>query len=168
MEKFKSEEDYQERCHQLYSILKHSCAVGQALPKVNTFKKKRMDILHGRNYVNTTIQKEMSHPMQRCLCKLVNLKLKPNSFGGAEKYISEYEDILLKLEEAGDPLSDNQKTTMFLDGIYDRNYDAYKTLCKSEDYNFDKCIRELRNESEAHYRLTAAYRPTQKANTQVT
>lgn len=78
--------------------------------------------------------------------KLVNLKLDPHSIGGADKYISKYEDLLLKLEEAGDLLSDSQKTTMFLDGIYDRNYDAHKTLCTAEDYDFDKCICELRNE----------------------
>ena len=85
MEKFKSKEDYQEKCHQLYSILKHSCAVGQALPKVNAFKKMKdrysaWQKLCEHYYAKGNVQSYTKINLH----KLVNLKLEPNSFGGAE------------------------------------------------------------------------------------
>ena len=60
---------------------------------------------------------------------------------------SQYEDLIQNLEEAGEPLSSGQKTAFFLSGIQDRKYDAYKTVCKSCQYDFEKCVLELRQQS---------------------
>ena len=64
-----------------------------------------------------------------------------------EHYISEHQRLNQKLDKAKRPLTDEQKTTFFLSGIKDRAYQACKSLCNAQQYNFEKCVHEIRRES---------------------
>ena len=103
-----------------------------------------------------------------CLSNILSLYLDPNSPGGVDKYISDFESLLLKLQEAGDPVSDNQQVTMFLENIRDRNYNAFKTLCTAEDYSFDKCVQELRNEAIRIHGESSGKEQSRRTNVQTT
>ena len=121
-----------------------------ALPKINAFKSTKDGhsawMKLNKHYYAKSNKQAFAN---MCLQKLMDLKLDSNSIGGPEQYISNYEDLLLKLEEAGDPLTEGQKKTFFLAGIKDRNYAAYKTLCGAQpEYDFDKCVVELCREAD--------------------
>lgn len=75
--------------------------------------------------------------------KLVWLRLESNIYGSPEGYINQYDDLLQNLEVSREPLSAGQKMALFLSGIQYGKYDAYKTVCKSYQYDFQKCVLEL-------------------------
>ena len=131
-EKIESDPNYKEKCSTLFSILKHSCAGGLAMPNVKEFAKekdgyKAWQKLYKTFNANGNVQSYQTE----LLTKLVCLRLERNTYGGSEGYISQYEDLIQNLEEAGEPLSSGQKTASFLSGFQDRKYDGYKTVCKS-------------------------------------
>jgi len=147
-DKFDADPLYKEKCSTLFSILKHSCAGGLAMPNVKEFAKDKDGYKAWQKLYTTFNAKGNVQSYQtELLTKLVCLRLEPNTHGGPEGYISQYEDLIQQLEEAGEPLSKGQKTAFFLTGILDPKYDAYKTVCKSCQYDFEKCVLELRQQS---------------------
>ncbi len=53
--------------------------------------------------------------------------------GGAEAYISAFEDVLTSLEEVRDPYSDILKKMTFLNGIVDSSYSALHDILMEDD-----------------------------------
>jgi hypothetical protein len=80
----------------------------------------------------------------RLIGQLADLKLEYNSYGGMDKYVSEFEKINIELDAIA-PLNDNTKKTFFLRGILDRDYITMKDLCKRLTY--DETILEMRNKA---------------------
>ena len=64
----------------------------------------------------------------KLLGKLADLKLQYNSYGGMDRYISEFEAINLKLDDIS-KLDENTKKTFFLRRIQDRDYGTKKDIC---------------------------------------
>ena len=65
-------------------------------------------------------------------------------------------------------MTDLQKATLFFDGIKDHFYHPYKLLCYTENHDYDKCIIELRRESEEisnDASIRRAYNTTQTSAT---
>ena len=75
----------------------------------------------------------------------MHLRLEYNTPGGMEKYISEFERLLDMLNNAEQPLDEDKKHTIFLEGIVDRDYDAVKDICMKYDY--EETVLTLRNKS---------------------
>ena len=167
--KMTSDSSYKSRCEKLFSILKHACAGGNAGPKVKMFQKEKDGYLAWQKLVKHYYAKgNIQTYANTCLTDLCNLRLEANSTGGAETYISQFEKYLLELEEAKEPVSEGQKVTFFLNGIKDPNYKAYKTICKAQNYNFEKCIQELRNEASDIKDMSQKARVPRRANVQAT
>ena len=150
---FKDNTSYQNDCKILYSILKNSCVSGLALPKVNAFKDSKdgysaYQALHMHYYAKGNPQEYANS----CLEKLISLSLTPNSPGGMDGYLSKFEALILELQDK-DPLTEGQKKTFLLNGVKDRNYNAIKTLCHSENYDFNKTMLELRREADEIHKL---------------
>jgi hypothetical protein len=146
-DKFYADPLYKEKCSTIFSILKHSCAGGLAMPNVKEFAKDKDGYKAWQKLYTTFNAKGNVQSYQtELLTKLVCLRLEPNAHGGPEGYISQYQDLIQQLEEAGEPLSKGQKTAFFLTGIQDPKYNAYKTVCKSCQYDFEKCVLELRQQ----------------------
>ena len=78
----------------------------------------------------------------------MSLSLTPNSHGGMDTYLGKFEELSQELALHGDPLSEAQKITMFLNGIKDRKYTHLKTLCRTENYSYEKVLLEFRRESQ--------------------
>jgi hypothetical protein len=68
------------------------------------------------------------------LTELMKLELHYNSHGGFDTYESEFTRLTDFLEEAGEPVSDSQKKTFFLQGIKDNAYAATKEVAKGKDF----------------------------------
>ena len=69
-----------------------------------------------------------------------------------------------KLAEIGQPVSDTQKKTFFLNGIKDKNYTAMKSLCSAQQYTFEKCVLEMRRESIQNVEVKKTESDSRKAN----
>jgi hypothetical protein len=120
-DKYANDPDYRNKCSTLYSILKNSCAGGHALPKINKFKTIKNGHLAWREMCNSYYAMgDKEDYSAGCLADIMSLTLQPNSSGGAALYCSKWEDLDLKLEEAGHPLDPMQKKTFFLHGIKER------------------------------------------------
>jgi hypothetical protein len=76
--------------------------------------------------------------------QLLELQLQYNSYGGMEKYTSEFEKYVQELEDIA-PLSEMMKKTLFLEGIKDNDYNAKKDVCSLLTY--EKCVQEMRNKA---------------------
>ena len=138
------------KCRQLYSILKHVCAGGIALPKVNLYQCTMDGHLAWQKLINHYYARgNLQEYAKACLQQILGLTLTINTVAGVDTYISNFEDLALKLEEAGQPITDLQKVTYFLNGIKDRNFNSYITLCHAQEYDYDKCSKELRCEAES-------------------
>ena len=140
---------YASKCHQLYSILKHACAGGIALSKINAFKHTKdghqaWQKLMDHYYANGNIQEYIRtyHEL------LIQHVLTSNNVNGVDTYVSKFEEYCLKLEEVGSPIPDIQKVSYFLNGIQDNCFHTVKTICRSNNYGYEKCVLELRREAE--------------------
>ena len=143
--RFSTDPNYAHQCHQLYSILKNCCAGGLALPKVNEYKASKDGYLSWQRLCRHYYAKgNVQSYVMSCYEQLQKLALTPNSHGGIDTYISKFEDLTLKIEEAGSKIDSAWKTSMFLSGIKDRNYLTFKFTCQTNGYDYDRCVVELR------------------------
>ena len=142
---------YALKCKQLYSILKHVCAGGIALPKVNRHCHTMDGHLAWQDLCGFFYAKgNLQEYTKACLQQILALTLTTNSVAGVATYISKFEDLALKLEEAGQPITDLQKVTYFLNGIKDRNFNSYITLCHAQEYDYDKCSKGASQRGREH------------------
>ena len=65
-----------------------------------------------------------------------------------DTYLGKFEELSQELALHRDPLNEAQKITMFLNGIKDRKYSHLKTLCHTENYNYDKVFFKFHRESQ--------------------
>ncbi len=85
---------------------------------------------------------------RRALQTLQNLTLARDTVGGAEAYISAFEDALTSLEEVGEPYSENLKKMTFLNGIVDPSYSAlHDILMEDDNKKYADCILALRKKA---------------------
>ena len=149
---FEKDAVYKEKCEVLFSILKKCCAEGMALYKIKKFDESKdghkawrrlCDHYHAFGDVNTYATSLMN--------QLINLKLEANMNGSVEKYIADFESLLLKLEEAKNLVPEQIAISIFLSGIRDRNYSAFKTMCMANPTStLDTLIITLRRENYAN------------------
>ena len=79
--------------------------------------------------------------------ELMALKLNKSMLSAVGAYISKFKDLSLKLEEAQEPLSKSQAKMLFLNGIIDTNFKAYKTMVCVSSHNLEKCKSKLKKEA---------------------
>jgi hypothetical protein len=123
--RFKTDSNYKSQCQMLFSILKRACARGDAQSKVTKYDDTYDGYKVWRDLVDYYFAKgNMEAYAMQTLSDLTSLKLEYNTPGGMEHYISKHEQLNQKLAEIGQPVSDTQKKTFFLNGIKDKNYTA--------------------------------------------
>ena len=145
---FSKNPKYKDKCEKLFSILKRCCAEGMALYKIKKFDVTRDGYKAWHHLCNHYYAcGDVSSYVTTLMDQLINLKLEPNKPGGIEQYIAKFESLLLHLEEAKSPVVDAHAITMFLNGIQDRTYEAYKTTCRANLFDLNKCIINLRREA---------------------
>lgn len=84
----------------------------------------------------------------RTMKDLQTLKLTRDTIGGAEAYISKFEDSLVSLEETGYPYQEGMKKINFLNGIEDITYSALvDVLSENDDKTYEECILAIRKKS---------------------
>ena len=132
----------------LYNILQHTCAKGLALPKVKAFQRTKdghsaWRALYNHFYAHGNVDSYASS----LISQIKALRLTHNSPGGMDKYLSKFEELALELQ-GKDPLSEAMKRTFLLEGVTDRAYRDIVRICRSSNYDYDKCLYELRRESQ--------------------
>ncbi len=145
-EKMLNNEEYQQQVKKFYKLLKTITASGTARGKIKKFEGKRDGVgayAALKEYYDLDGDKRVYAQGQ--LHKIMLLELNYNSPGGFDKYLSLFEDLCERMVEAGEPLSESQKHTFFLNGIKDRDYDVIKDTCDDKDYNHT--ILELRKKA---------------------
>jgi hypothetical protein len=101
-----------------------------------------------------------------CTNELYKIKLDWNSQSGFERYVSDFETICLRLEEAKNPLTEIQKKMRFLSGIHDKDYNEIVTICRHDDkLDFEATVRKDRSEAKAKGKLKANKQTRQVNNT---
>jgi len=160
------EKEYDDNVKMLYSILQAKTASGTALAKVKIYKPTKdgaLAWLHMKNYYDQEGNKSLYGA--KCLNEILGLRLEKSSQGGFDKYLSDFETLCTKLEEAGQGLKEDQKRTFFLSGIKDEDYDATIQICQDVDYGM--AILKLRHKSVLLGRQSGPDRRKQnKANRQ--
>lgn len=140
--KFLNDPKYKADCAMLYSILKHTCASGHALPKVKALKDTQdgyavFQTLYNSYYAYGNTEQYASS----CLEKLLALKLHATS--GMDAYLSKHENLVLELQGIN-PLTENQKKTILLNGIEDPLYETVKDIAKVNQLDYEATMIELR------------------------
>ena len=133
----------------LHAILLHFTFEGIALHQVKKYKDDadgHFAYKHFYNHYQGHGNKQQYY--NTLLTKIMSLSLTPNSHGGMDTYLGKFEELSQELALHGDPLSQAQKITMFLNGIKDRKYSHLKTLCHTENYSYEKVLLEFRRESQ--------------------
>jgi hypothetical protein len=75
----------------------------------------------------------------------MKLMLEYNSHQGFDRYASEFDVLCHRMKEAGRPISDDQKKTMFLVGIKDRRYESVVTVCEGDEMlDYQKTVAKIR------------------------
>ena len=144
-EKREIDRNYDNQCKTLHQILRKVTAGGTALSKVLTHNSTQDGVETWYDLKNYYDQEGNSKTYgARLLGQLADLKLTYNSYGGMDKYISDFEKIALELERIN-PLDDDVKKTFFMRGIQDRDYIAKKDLCSPYDYR--TTVLEMRNKA---------------------
>ena len=137
------DQDDTRKCEDIYSILQSKTATGTASGKVTKFEQEQDGALAWlalKDFYDQDGSKD-GHG-STALKSLMNLQLECNTFGGMDKCISDFEKCTLQLEEADQPLTDQQKKTFFAEGINDQDYDAIKD--NSDDWTHHKTASKLR------------------------
>ena len=142
--KFKEDAAYHAKCVTFYSILKVVCQDGLASPQVELYDKEQDGYLAWRNLNNNNHHDgNIETYSSNVLTELLGLYLAYNTPGGIDRYLGRFEALELELKNS-DPLTERQKVTFLLNGIKDKSYDTIKTLARSENYSYAKCLVELR------------------------
>ncbi len=117
----------------LFSALMKSCAGGTAASKIRKFIEQQ-DGQAAWNTLKDYYENEGNQEeyISDLTTQLANLHLEYNSHGGIDKYISDFENIVVKLEEAGEDLGDAFLKTTFIKGIHDKDYMHIKSMCHHE------------------------------------
>ena len=68
--------------------------------------------------------------------------------GGMDTYLNKFEEYAQELAFHGKPLSEMQKITILLNSVKDCQYASLKTLCHSQNFNYEKTVLELHQESQ--------------------
>ena len=85
------------------------------------------------------------------------LKLEYNSHEGIEKYISNFEEVCLLLDEAGYPEPDIQKKTRFLSGIHDQAFDSISTFFRFDaSLTFEDVVKKFLASAKAIGKLSSS------------
>ena len=63
-------------------------------------------------------------------------------------YLNKFEEYAQELAFHGKRLSETQKITILLNGVKDCQYASLKTLCRSQNFNYEKTVFELHRESQ--------------------
>ena len=158
-ELLKDQPDHEERLNKdkddasknvlLHAILMHCTSDGLALHQVKKFEstadghsayRRLYEYYQGRGN-----KQQYSNAL---LTSIMSLSLTSNSHGGMDTYLNKFEEKAQELAFHGDPLSEAQKTTMLLNGVKDRQYTALKTMCRSQNFDYEKTVLELRREAQ--------------------
>jgi hypothetical protein len=145
----KAEPDYSRKNNLLHAILLHCTSEGIALHLVKKYEDDADGYLAYKHLYNHY----QGHGNQQqyyntLLTKIMSLSLTHTTHGGMDTYLGKFEELAQELALHGDPLSEAQKITMLLNGIKDRKYSHLKTLCRTENYSYNKVLLEFRRESQ--------------------
>ena len=152
-EKFKTDTEHQEQCRYLYNILKVACADSLALPKIVKYKSNKDGYSAWQNlYQHYHAHGNADSHASAQLSEIKALRLFPNSPGGMDRFLGRFEFLALELQDK-DPLSENQKRIFLLEGVQDPHYKEIITLCRAQNYDYEKCLLELRRESQEHFKI---------------
>ena len=148
-------EMFEEDSRYIYSILKNVAAGGLAASKIKKYEVTKngfqawRDICDHYESMGSTDQF-----VTEAMSELANLKLEYNSHGGLETYISDFETLQQRLDQAGEVLSDRILKTQFLMGIEDRDFKSSVSFCRMDDsMKLAKTIRTLRADAKAMGKL---------------
>jgi hypothetical protein len=64
-----------------------------------------------------------------------------------DKYISQYELMLTRLVDSGEPLNESLTKAFFLRGITDREYSTTKDICADSKNDFTTCMSLMKKKS---------------------
>jgi hypothetical protein len=139
----------------IYSVLKRNCAKGNAAVKIRKFANEANGYEAWRNLKNYyESHGSIDQYVADCTNEIYKLKLEWNSQAGFERYVSEFETLCLRLEEAKNPLTEIQKKTRFLSGINDKDYNEIIAICHHDDsLDFEATVRKVRSEAKAKGKL---------------
>ena len=127
--------NYDNKVRRLFKVLKKATAKGSARGKVKKYQNQQ-DGVYAYAYLREYYDQDGDSKIygNACLQNLMNLKLEYNSYGGMDKYISQFEELCDKLEESKQGLTEEQKKTIFTINIKDNEYDALKDQCETSDF----------------------------------
>ena len=156
---------YQKKSEQLYNILVVKTADGTALTHVLKFKATKDGALAWK-YLKEYYDHEGNKNLyaQDCLKELLSMKLQHDSAGGMEKYISNFELCVLKIEQAtpDQAINEDTKKTYFLQGIEDTEYAGYKDFCEAK--NWMETIAYMRQKAKELGKANGPVRRIRKYN----
>ena len=146
-EKRKNDAVYDKKTTTLFMILKKKCSKGTALSKIKKYQDTRDGALAWK-YLKEYYDQEGNKDIfgANALVSLLNLHLEYNSPGGFDKYTNDFELLCAKIAESDTPLTEQQKKTMFLRGINDRDFTATKDICQ-EGKTYSETVLCLRNKA---------------------
>jgi hypothetical protein len=143
MERRSQDSKYDEKVILMHAILSRHTAKGTALSHVIRFNDTRDGVLAWKalkDYYDQEGNKTLYD--NKLWADLRSLKLKHTTYGGFDKYHSDFEIICKQLEEAGSPVPEEQKKMYFIENIEDRDFQNTKDLCAHEVYT--NAVQKLR------------------------
>jgi hypothetical protein len=153
----------------LYGLLKNKTAQGTA---TEIIKKSEATMDGGkcwydlkRYYENKGNREAYVMSTQQALYEL---KLTHKSYGGVDKYISEFYKLVGMLCDAGEPLSESMKRTYFLAGIDDNSYSSLMDVVRNDP--FQVVVERIREKAATLGKIhdTKSPHDTRHFNTQQT
>jgi len=141
-----TDQEYQDQVETLYRILKKKTSKGTALSMIKKFQANKDGVMAWR-YLKEYYDQEGDKDIygSKCMTDLFKLRLTYSSFGGMDKYLSDFDMLCQQLEEADQGLTDRQKKTFLLAGIEDEDYNATKEICG--ELNYTKTVMTLRRKA---------------------